>query len=122
MKVEIKEAKDNLHSFYQDLNAELKTIGKSSYDSFDEFESELEDYGGSGIHLYNVASDDEYDAWCEEHEDSDKGYSDHYFKTADSQTKTLTAALKKKYRGFSFDFDKDDTQIFVMLSVDGMES
>lgn len=116
-----KAAKDDLQSFYNDLNAELEKIGASGYDTFDEFEEELEDYGGGGIHLYNVASDDEYDAWCKEHGDSDDGYTGHYFEKADSQIKKLTAALKQKYRGFSFDSDKDDTQIFVMLSVDGMD-
>ena len=70
-------------------------------------------------HLFNVASDDEYEAWEEEHESSE-GYSDHYFDIAEKYIKRINRVLGAKWSGYSLDSDKDDTQIFVTLIVDGM--
>ena len=93
-------AAGDLEAFFEDLNAALERVGFDTEEDFDEFEEELNDMGSA--HLFNVASDDQYEAWEEEH-DGDEGYSDHYF-----------------WAGYSLDSDKDDTQIFVTLSVDGM--
>lgn len=110
-------AADNLEGFFEDLNAALERAGFDPVEEFEDFEEELNDMGSA--HLFNVASDDEYDEWEEEHDDGE-GYVDHYFKLADKICKRITRTLGAKWSGFSLDYDKDDTQIFVLLYVDGM--
>ncbi len=108
----------NLDAFYDDLQAALNKAGYDPFDSFDEFSDDLEGIGQVG--LFNVASDDEYSAWCDSHGGEDTGYADHYFKVADRAAKKIKAALSAKYTGFDIDSDKDDTQIFVFLTVDAI--
>lgn len=110
-------AADDLEGFFEDLNAVLERVGFDTEEDFDEFEEELNDMGSA--HLFNVASDDEYEAW-EEENDGDEGYSDHYFELAEKIIKRINRALAAKWSGYSLDSDQDDTQIFVTISVDGM--
>ena len=110
-------AADDLEGFFEDLNAALDRVGFDTVEDYDEFEEELNDMGSA--HLFNVASDDEYEAW-EEENDGDEGYSDHYFEIAEKLIKRINRALAAKWSGYSLDSDQDDTQIFVTLSVDGM--
>lgn len=108
----------NLRRFYKDLQAALKKVGRDGYDSFDEFKDDLEGIGQAI--LFNVATDDEYDAWCQSHKGKDTGFTDHYFKVADDAIKKIKAPLAAKYTGFDVDSDKDDTQVFVFLTVDAI--
>jgi hypothetical protein len=110
-------AADDLEGFFEDLNAALDRVGFDPVEDFDEFEEELNDMGSA--HLFNVASDDEYESW-EEENDGDEGYSDHYFELAEKIIKRINRALAAKWSGYSLDSDKDDTQIFVTIIVDGM--
>ncbi len=110
-------AADDLEGFFEDLNAALDRVGFDPVEDFNEFEEELNDMGSA--HLFNVASDDEYEAW-EEENDGDEGYSDHYFELAEKIIKRINRVLGAKWSGYSLDSDEDDTQIFVTLSVDGM--
>jgi len=110
-------AAGDLEAFFEDLNAVLERVGFDTEEDFDEFEEELNDMGSA--HLFNVASDDEYEAW-EEENDGDEGYSDHYFELAEKIIKRINRALAAKWSGYSLDSDQDDTQIFVTISVDGM--
>lgn len=110
-------AAGDLERFFADLNAVLERVGYDTVEDFDEFEEELNDMGSA--HLFNVASDDQYEAWEEDH-DGDEGYSEHYFKVADRVCKRINRLLGANWSGFSLDYDEDDTQIFVMLYVDGM--
>ena len=108
----------NLRRFYKDLQAALKKVDRDGYDSFDEFKDDLEGIGQAI--LFNVATDDEYDAWCQAHNGKDTGFTDHYFKVADDAIKEIKAALSAKYTGFDIDSDTDDTQVFVFLTVDAI--
>lgn len=110
-------AADDLEGFFADLNVVLERVGFDTVEDYDEFEEELNDMGSA--HLFNVASDDQYEAWEEEH-DGDEGYSDYYFGVAAKVCKRINRLLGANWSGFSLDSDKDDTQIFVTLSVDGM--
>lgn len=110
-------AADDLEGFFAALNAVLERVGYDSVEDFDEFEEELNDIGSA--HLFNVASDDEYEAW-EEDQGGDEGYSEHYFKVADRVCKRINRLLGANWAGYSLDYDRDDTQIFVTLYVDGM--
>lgn len=110
-------AADNLEGFFEDLNAALDRVGLDPVEDFDEFEEELNGMGSA--HLFNVASDDEYEAW-EEENGSGEGYSDHYFDIAEKYISKVKRELSRKWSGFEIDSDKDDTQIFVTLIVDGM--
>lgn len=110
-------AADDLEGFFADLNVVLERVGYDTVEDFDEFEEELNDMGSA--HLFNVASDDQYEAWEEDH-DGDEGYSEHYFKVADRVCKRINRLLGANWAGYSLDYDKDDTQIFVMLYVKGM--
>ena len=110
-------AAGDLEGFFADLNVVLERVGFDTVEDYDEFEEELNDMGSA--HLFNVAGDDQYEEWEEEH-DGDEGYSDHYFKVADRVCKRINRLLGATWAGYSLDSDKDDTQIFVTLSVDGM--
>lgn len=110
-------AADDLEGFFADLNVALQRAGYDEVEDFDEFEEELNDMGSA--HLFNVASDDEYEAWEEDH-DGDEGYSEHYFAVAGKVCKKINRLLGANWSGYSLDFDKDDTQIFVMIYVDGI--
>lgn len=110
-------AAGDLEGFFEDLNAALERVGFDTVEDYDEFEEELNDMGSA--HLFNVASDDEYEAWEEEH-DGDEGYSDYYFGVAAKVCKRINRLLGANWAGFSLDSDKDDTQIFVTITVDGM--
>ena len=110
----------NLDAFYKDLQAALKKCGYDSEESFDDFSDELENIGQ--VTLFNVATDDEYDAWCKAHNGKGAGFADHYFEVADTSIKKIKAALSRKYTGFDIDSDKDDTQVFVFLTVDDLEA
>lgn len=107
---------DNLEEFYEDLNASLSKIGYDAED-YEEFEEELNDMGLA--HLFNVASDDEYEEWEEDH-GSSEGYSDHYFAIAEKYIRKLKRDLSRKWTGFDISADQDDTMIFVELYVDSM--
>jgi len=107
---------DNLEEFFVDLNAALSKIGYDVED-YDEFEEELNDMGLA--HLFNVASDDEYDEWEEDH-GSSEGYSDHYFAIAEKYIRKIKRELSSKWTGFDLDSDEDDTMIWVELYVDGI--
>lgn len=110
-------AAGDLEGFFADLNVVLERVGFDTVEDYDEFEEELNDMGST--HLFNVASDDQYEDWEEEH-DGDEGYAEHYFKVADRVCKRINRLLGANWAGYSLDSDKDDTQIFVTLSVDGM--
>lgn len=110
-------AAGDLEGFFEDLNAVLERVGFDTVEDYDEFEEELNDMGSA--HLFNVASDDQYEAWEEEH-DGDEGYAEHYFKVANRVCKRINRLLGANWAGYSLDSDKDDTQIFVTLSVDGI--
>lgn len=110
-------AAGDLEGFFADLNAVLERVGFDTVEDYDEFEEELNDMGSA--QLFNVASDDQYEAWEEEH-DGDEGYSDHYFKVADRVCKRINRLLGANWAGYSLDYDQDDTQIFVTISVDGI--
>jgi hypothetical protein len=109
-------AADDLAGFFADLNVVLERVGYDVED-FDEFEEELNDMGLA--HLFNVASDDEYDEWEEDH-GSSEGYSDHYFAIAEKYIRKIKRELSSKWTGFDLDSDEDDTMIWVELHVDGM--
>lgn len=110
-------AAGDLEGFFADLNVVLERVGFDTVEDYDEFEEELNDMGSA--HLFNVASDDQYEAWEEEH-DGDEGYSDYYFGVAAKVCKRINRLLGANWAGFSLDSDKDDTQIFVTITVDGM--
>ena len=108
-----KKAADNLEEFY-------RALPECGYESFEEFEEELENFEGT-VHIYNVAGDDEYSEWEESH-GSGAGYTDHYFAEADKLIKGWTGTLKAKgFTGFSFDSDSEDTAVFITLTIDGMD-
>ena len=111
-------AKTHLLAFYEELKAVLDQLGFNiSTANFEEFTDELNGMGST--HLFNVANDDEYMKWEEEH-GTDDGYSDHYLGIAEDLCKKINSALRPKFWGFEADCDVDDTQVMVTLTVDGM--